>query len=106
MADEKTIEKLVSKLYQYREAYYSGEPLISDELFDFKEQELRELDPNNKYFTTIGNNRASDDGKIEHKIPMLSMQKVKTAQEAAKWFFNIIETPGLFFEKSLAPQYG
>lgn len=104
MADEKTIEKLVSKLYQYREAYYSGEPLISDELFDFKEQELRELDPNNKYFTTIGNNRASDDGKIEHKIPMLSMQKVKTAQEAAKWFFNIIETPGLFFEKSLAPQ--
>ena len=33
---------------------------------------------------------------------MLSMQKVKL-HRSSKMVFNIIETPGLFFEKSLAP---
>lgn len=91
------INKLVEKLMMYKEAYYNGNPLIPDEEFDFEERKLRKLDPNNEYFRKIGFKTGSRDIKVEHIVPMLSMQKVQTAEDAEKWINEIYNIPGLSF---------
>lgn len=91
------INKLVEKLMKYKEAYYNGNPLIPDEEFDFEERKLKKLDPNNEYFRKVGFNVGSRDIKIEHEVPMLSMQKVQTADDADKWIQEIYNVPGLVF---------
>lgn len=91
------INKLVDKLMKYKEAYYNGNPLIPDEEFDFEERKLRKLDPNNEYFRKVGFKTGSRDIKVEHVVPMLSMQKVQTADDADKWIKEIYNVPGLVF---------
>lgn len=95
MSDTNII-KLVNKLNMYREKYYNeGISLISDEEFDFEERRLKELDPNNEYFLQVGKRTTTKDIPVEHEVPMLSMQKVQTAQDAIKWCYDIIKIPGL-----------
>lgn len=91
------VNKLVEKLMKYKEAYYNGNPLIPDEEFDFEERKLRKLDPNNEYFRKVGFKTGSRDIKVEHEVPMLSMQKVQTADDADKWIKEIYNVPGLVF---------
>lgn len=91
------INKLVEKLMKYKEAYYNGTPLIPDEEFDFEERKLRKLDPNNEYFRKVGFKTGSRDIKVEHIVPMLSMQKVQTADDADNWIKEIYNVPGLSF---------
>lgn len=79
------IDSLVTQLNKYREEYYNGSSSISDEEFDFLERRLKTLDPNNDYFDQIGNKNSAGSIEIEHEIPMLSMQKVQTAEDAQKW---------------------
>lgn len=83
------IDELVKKLNIYREKYYNGISEIPDEEFDFYERRLKTLDPNNSYFDKVGNKISSEFEEIEHKIPMLSMQKVQTAEDAEKWYNNL-----------------
>lgn len=84
------IEELVNKLNECRESYYNkGISLISDEEFDFEEKRLRELDPQNPYFQQIGRKTSTRDIPVEHKIPMLSMQKVQTAEDAEAWIDSV-----------------
>ncbi len=91
------INKLVDKLMKWKESYYNGNPEISDEEFDFEERKLKKLDPNNEYFRKVGFNVGSRDIKVEHEVPMLSMQKVQTAEDADKWMKDIYNIPGLSF---------
>lgn len=91
------VSKLVNKLMKYREEYYNGTPSISDEEFDFEERKLKKLDPNNEYFRKVGFSVGSRDIKVEHEVPMLSMQKVQTAEDADKWIQEIYNVPGLTF---------
>lgn len=92
------ITNLVNKLNKYRESYYNGEPEVPDEKFDFEERKLKELDPNNSYFDHVGTEKSyTRDIKVEHEIPMLSMQKVQVAKDAIDWYFDIIKIPGLHF---------
>lgn len=84
------IEELVNKLNECRESYYNkGVSLMSDEEFDFEEKRLRELDPQNPYFQQIGRKTSTRDIPVEHKIPMLSMQKVQTAEDAEAWINSV-----------------
>lgn len=83
------INDLVEKLIKYRESYYNGNPLITDEEFDALEHKLYLCDPNNEYFTLIGGKDMDSDDKVIHKIPMLSMQKVKNAGDAENWLFKL-----------------
>ena len=102
MGLESEITSLVNRLNKYRESYYNeGKSLISDEQFDFEEQRLKELDPNNDYFRQVGRSVNTRDIKIEHEIPMLSMQKVQTAEDAVKWFYEISKVPGLYFNDKM-----
>lgn len=83
------VNELVKKLNIYREKYYNGESDIPDEEFDFCERKLKTLDPNNPYFDKVGNTISKGLEEIEHKIPMLSMQKVQTAEDAEKWYNSL-----------------
>ena len=83
------VKELVKKLNIYREKYYNGVSDIPDEEFDFYERRLKTLDPNNPYFDKVGNKVSKDVEEVEHKIPMLSMQKVQTAEDAEKWYNNL-----------------
>lgn len=91
------VKKLVENLLKWKEAYYNGNPLIPDEQFDFEERKLKKLDPNNEYFRMIGFKTSTRDIKVEHIVPMLSMQKVQTVEDANKWIKEIENIPGLAF---------
>lgn len=83
------VKELVKKLNLYRSKYYNGESDIPDEEFDFYERRLKTLDPNNPYFDKVGSKISGDLEEVEHKIPMLSMQKVQSAEDAQKWYNNL-----------------
>lgn len=82
-------ENIVKKLLRYREAYYSGNPIISDEEFDAMENELKICDPENDYFKLVGISEDSENTVIKHKYPMMSMQKVKNPDDAENWVFKM-----------------
>ena len=98
------VKKLVDELNSYRIKYYNGEDTgITDEEFDFKERRLKELDPNNEYFYQVGAKTQTRDIPVEHEFPMLSMQKVQTAEDMVDWFFDLCEKfPNLYFKDNVA----
>lgn len=78
------IKETVQKLIEAKVAYYNSEPIMTDAEFDDLEDLLRQIDPDNDYFSMVG---ISIKGKkIKHEIPMLSCQKVKNIEELKKWF--------------------
>lgn len=86
-----TKEQIIEKLYAARSAYYNGEPIINDSEFDDLEDHLRELDPQNQYFSLVGSEISEEvSKKITHREPMLSMQKAKSIAELQKWIERLI----------------
>ncbi|OQY40775.1 MAG: hypothetical protein B6229_00890 [Spirochaetaceae bacterium 4572_7] len=86
---EQNINEIVRILVEAKRDYYgSGETKLTDKEFDDLEEQLKNVDPQNSYFKQVGfSNRGS--AKIEHREPMLSMGKVKNAEDANKWFKKI-----------------
>lgn len=82
----KLIEEMVSTLLDAREAYYSGNPTMSDADFDEMEGRLNSLDPNNDYFTIVGSTNEPDGDDVKHFIPMLSMQKLGPNADIEGWY--------------------
>ncbi|MDF1568504.1 MAG: BRCT domain-containing protein [Spirochaetaceae bacterium] len=85
---DSTADDIAARLWEAREAYYNSDtPLMSDVEFDELEDSLRDINPKHPYFSTIGitdpNVPAGE--KIRHRVPMLSMGKAKTLDEAEKW---------------------
>ena len=87
------LEQLVRK---YKDAYYNKQPLVSDAAYDALEDELRDLDPENAIFSTVGapvssGGPASVAGpvtqweKARHAIPMGSLNKVVNEEEFRQW---------------------
>ena len=81
------IADLVALLTKYRDAYYNGTPLVSDAVYDVLEDELRDRDPGNSLFKTIGA-APGENGwpKYRHKVPMNSLNKVTNDAEMRAWF--------------------
>jgi len=78
------IAEIVTKLLEAKQAYYDGQPVISDEEFDGLEDTLRGLDPTNEYFSIVGAG-VNTRNKVHHEIPMMSCQKAKTVEELLVW---------------------
>lgn len=104
------IDELVKQLRYYRKCYYDGNPVISDDIFDQMEKELERIDPSNKYFDEVGfkTDEVIELKKIKHIIPMKSMAKVKSPDEALKWYNNILvfvdpenRSENLYFEAKI-----
>ena len=75
---------LSSKIKTASQAYYEGNPIISDSEFDKLLDELKAVDPNNPILSTIGfgydiNNKAN---KVKHGYGVVgSLDKVKTIKD-------------------------
>lgn len=82
------VQTIVEKLMEAKDAYYNGNPIMSDQDFDNLEDQLIVLDPENFYFSVVG---ASIKGKakVRHEIPMLSCNKVKDLESLYDWLKKI-----------------
>jgi len=79
------IVKLKKKLLKAKEAYYKGEPIMSDADFDSHEDLLRIQDPDNDYFKIVGAPVLNYGKKVAHDIPMKSLQKANSTEDIIKW---------------------
>jgi len=82
---QREIELIVNKLVEAKKAYYNGKPIMTDELFDLIESELRAEDPENSYFSLVGAPIETQGNKIKHAIRMKSMDKAKKIEDVIKW---------------------
>ncbi len=82
------IDSLVKKLLEAKDAYYNDQPIMSDSEFDMLEDELKDTDPDNMYFSIVGTS-VKGSNKIKHEIPMLSCGKAKTYEEVLSWLKKI-----------------
>jgi len=81
------IEELVATLEAASEAYYNGDPIMSDAEFDALEDELRSLAPKHKYFKRVGAKASKTKwAKVKHDAPMGSLLKVNTEKELHAWY--------------------
>jgi len=79
------IKELEEKINKARVAYYNGQAIISDKLFDTWIDELTLLDPKNPAVIGIGSEPISSWEKYAHKIPMGSLNKSQTNSEIESW---------------------
>lgn len=83
---DREIEDLVEQLQQARDAYYNGDPVMSDAEYDALEDELRDLDPKNTFFKQVGAKaKKTKWKKVKHGAPMGSLMKVQTQDEFDAW---------------------
>lgn len=80
-------DAIVKTLMLAKDAYYNGEPIMSDEEFDALEDSLQEMDPANPYFDIVG--AVNKKLKVKHEVPMLSLQKSKSVEEVISWLEKI-----------------
>jgi len=79
------IDEILKLLHDARDAYYNTDtPLMTDAEFDELEEKLKSIDPENNYFSSVGQESSTTD-KIRHSIPMLSMGKAKTIGDIITW---------------------
>jgi len=84
--DMDEVEELVEKLTKWSVGYYGGNPLVSDQVYDAAEMRLRDLDPTNNYFNTVGADiKESTFEKVVHDILMLSLNKAYSIEEVVNW---------------------
>lgn len=78
-------EELAQEISRHRDLYYNNESEISDADFDDMVDRLREIDPLNPVLSLVGAPTSSSFAKFNHKVPMLSLDKVNTIDELGKW---------------------
>jgi DNA ligase (NAD+) len=82
------VDELAELITKYRDAYYNGQPLVSDAAYDAIEDELRTLSPEHPLLVLVG---APIPGggveweKARHAIPMGSLNKAVNEAELRKW---------------------
>lgn len=94
MEDKNKIEKLEELINKYADAYYNNnESLISDFEYDKLNEELNELYKKNGITPTkVGANPISKFSKIEHKVPMLSLENSYNIEDIVKWIQTVCDT--------------
>lgn len=94
MEDKNKIEKLEELINKYADAYYNNnESLISDFEYDKLIEELNELYKKNGITPTkVGANPISKFSKVEHKVPMLSLENSYNIEDIVKWIQNVCDT--------------
>lgn len=87
MAYTKQVTRLVRRLKRASDAYYNGDPIMSDGTFDRNKDKLARLAPDHPFLAEVGATPrgTSPLSKIEHRIPMGSLDNVKNKEEFHKW---------------------
>ena len=94
MEDKNKIKKLEELINKYADAYYNNnESLISDFEYDKLVEELNELYKKHGITPTkVGANPISKFSKVEHKVPMLSLENSYNIEDIVKWIQNVCDT--------------
>lgn len=94
MEDKNKIKKLEELINKYADAYYNNnESLISDFEYDKLVEELNELYKKNGITPTkVGASPISKFSKVEHKVPMLSLENSYNIEDIVKWIENVCDT--------------
>ena len=83
------VVELAALLRTYKDAYYNGQPKVSDAAYDALEDELRKLDPENAVLASIGaplrEQAVTEWEKARHAIPMGSLNKAVNEAEFRQW---------------------
>ena len=85
------MQKLVNRLNVASEAYYNGDEIMSDKVFDELYEQLKELERTtnivlpNSPTKRVGYHTVSDLPKIKHKHRSLSLDKTKDKKIMTKW---------------------
>jgi len=77
--------ELEAKIKKARHDYYNGTPTVSDDVYDAWVAELAEVKPDSDAVTAVGATPVSEWEKVEHSIPMGSLDNVKTIDELTSW---------------------
>jgi DNA ligase (NAD+) len=95
--DTVRIDELATLIRRYKDAYYNGQPLVSDAAFDALEDELRALAPEHEVLAGVGaplpgkseaevvREQTTEWEKARHAIPMGSLNKAVSEAELRKW---------------------
>jgi DNA ligase (NAD+) len=90
MKDQNLINHIVRKLQLARRVYYAGgKQIMTDAVYDSLEDRLRDLDPDNAFFRAVGFAATDAFEKVEHTVPMGSLNKVQTYEEFQEWYSSI-----------------
>ena len=100
MEDKNKIKKLEELINKYADAYYNNnESLISDFEYDKLVEELNELYKKNGVTPTkVGANPISKFSKVEHKVPMLSLENSYNIEDIVKWIQTVCDTNSIEIE--------
>lgn len=80
------VAEVEARLARYKSAYYAGAPLVSDDVYDALEDELRDLDAASPLLAGIGTPVVAEAWtKARHEIPMGSLNKVTNTNELCEW---------------------
>ena len=86
------MKRLVNELNDARVAYYNGDPIFADEDYDRMFDSLKLLEEQTGYVMsnsptiTVGWEPMEDVKKIDHKYPLLSLEKTKQVDDLEKLF--------------------
>lgn len=94
--DVKELEKIIPK---FSDAYYNGNPLVSDVIFDKLVDKLKEKKPNSLVLKRIGAPIRKDKKKVKLPIWMGSMDKMKPDTNELRLYFNRTKGPYLLSDK-------
>lgn len=106
MIDNKTIDRckeLEELIKKNDNSYWFGNEVISDEKYDQYVEELRALDPNNELINRINGQSVLSIGKVNHDIPMLSLDKIYEMKELFDWIEKKSRTEDEWF--LIQPKY-
>ena len=97
MDKEARIKELESLIINAKKNYYSTIDTVDMEMtdaeYDLLEEELRKLDPDNKILKMVGYEERIDSfDKVEHRIPMLSMDKAHTKEDIVRWYNDKLDS--------------
>jgi DNA ligase (NAD+) len=73
--------ELTRELKFLNQKYREGNPVVSDDVFDYLSDVLRERDPNNPFFKEIGAPVVDAKNKIELPYKMFSLDKIKNEEK-------------------------
>lgn len=85
---KKQSEKLANLAHQvmrHKRLYYAGKPEISDAEYDALEEALRRLAPEHPALAFVGSDPTATTRKVEHAIPMLSLDKTYVEADLLSW---------------------
>ena len=79
-------EETRNKIIEYQDAYYKGQPKISDAEFDKLWDDFKNEFPDDEIFSEVGDDRVEGFEKAKHTLVMGSQDKVNSFDALADWF--------------------